>query len=51
MSGLDVRARLQFKTDCFLWINDQRKLQTLAKDLVGRCEKKGIDPRPESLGI
>ena len=44
MSGLDVRCRTQFKVEKFLWLNDQSQLQTLAKDLIGRCHKKGIDP-------
>lgn len=44
MSGLDTRAKAQFGVDKFLWLNDQSQLQTLAKDLMGRCQKKGIDP-------
>lgn len=44
MSGLDVRARSQFGVDKFLWINDQAALQTLAKDLFNRCNRKGVNP-------
>ncbi len=44
MSGLDVRCSSQFGVEKFVWLNDQSQLQTLAKDLVGRCQKKGIDP-------
>ena len=44
MSGLDTRCKSQFRVDKFVWLNDQRALQTLAKDLIGRCKKKGIDP-------
>jgi len=44
MSGLDTRCASQFGVDKFVWLNDQSQLQTLAKDLIGRCHKKGIDP-------
>lgn len=44
MSGLDVRCKSQFGTEKFLWVSDQGQLQTLAKDLVNRCKKAGIDP-------
>jgi len=44
MSGLDVRCKQQFKVEKFLWLDDQSHLQTLAKDLIGRCHSKGIDP-------
>lgn len=44
MSGLDTRCRSQFGVEKFLWLNDQADLQTLARDLVGRCAKKGLDP-------
>jgi phage gp16-like protein len=44
MSGLDTRCKSQFSVDKFVWLNDQHALQTLAKDLIGRCRKKGIDP-------
>ena len=44
MSGLDVRCLSQFSVEKFLWLNDQAQLQTLAKDLIGRCQTKGIDP-------
>ena len=48
MSGLDTRAKSQAGVDSFIWINDQSFLQKLGKDLVNRCQKKGIDPRPEN---
>lgn len=44
MSGLDTRCASQFGVDKFIWLNDQPALQTLSKDLIGRCRKKGIDP-------
>jgi hypothetical protein len=44
MSGLDKRCVSQFGVDRFVWLNDQRALQKLAKDLIGRCRAKGIDP-------
>lgn len=44
MSGLDTRCATQFGVEKFIWLNDQSQLQTLAKDLTGRCRKKGIDP-------
>jgi len=44
MSGLDTRCASQFGVDKFVWLNDQGALQTLAKDLIGRCQTKGIDP-------
>lgn len=51
MSGLDTRCRSQFGVESFLWLNDQIALQTLGRDLVNRCRRKGIDPSPEGLGI
>jgi phage gp16-like protein len=44
MSGLDTRCLSQFGVEKFLWLNDQAQLQTIAKDLMGRCQTKGIDP-------
>ncbi|WP_419787236.1 regulatory protein GemA [Pseudodesulfovibrio sp.] len=44
MSGLDIRCKTQFRVEKFLWLNDQSDLQVLAKDLIGRCHRKGIDP-------
>lgn len=44
MSGLDVRAKSQWGVESFLWLNDQAALQTLMKDLINRCHRKGIDP-------
>ncbi|WP_338669753.1 regulatory protein GemA [Pseudodesulfovibrio methanolicus] len=44
MSGLDTRCASQFGVDKFVWLNDQGALQTLAKDLIGRCKTKGINP-------
>lgn len=51
ISGLDVRAKKQFGVDSFLWIEKQSHLQTLAKDLINRCKKKGIETSPEKLGV
>ena len=48
MSGLDTRCQKQFNVDKFIWLKDQNHLQTLAKDLWTRCQKKGLDPRPNS---
>lgn len=51
VSGLDVRVQSQFGVERFLWLNDQAALQTLTKDLINRCNRKGIDPTnaiPES---
>lgn len=44
MSGIDARCKKQFRVDKFVWVNDQMQLQTLAKDLIGRCHKRGINP-------
>ena len=44
LAGLDVRCRKQFGVERFVWLNDQGALQTLAKDLINRCNAKGIDP-------
>ena len=46
MSGLDTRCKRQFGVDKFIWLNKQSDLQTLAKDLQNRCNKRGIDPAP-----
>lgn len=51
MSGLDTRCKKQFGVEKFLWLNEQRHLQTLGRDLVNRCRNKGIDPSPEALGL
>ena len=48
MSGLDTRCKKQFNVDKFIWLKDQNHLQILAKDLWNRCQKKGLDPRPNS---
>ncbi|MDY6904114.1 MAG: phage protein GemA/Gp16 family protein [Thermodesulfobacteriota bacterium] len=47
MSGLDYRCKKQFGVDRFRWLNDQDQIQTLAKDLVNRCKKRGIEHRAE----
>ena len=43
MSGVDTRMKKQFGVDSFVWLNDQAALQTIAKDLVKRCQARGID--------
>ena len=48
MTGLDTRAKKQFRVDKFIWLNDQDNLQTLAKDLWNRCKKRGLDPDPDA---
>lgn len=45
MSGLDVRCKSQFGVDKFLWLDDQKHLQTLGRDLANRCTRRGIDTR------
>ncbi|MCB2186977.1 MAG: regulatory protein GemA [Deltaproteobacteria bacterium] len=46
MGGLDARVKKQFGVEKFIWLRDQEHLQTLAKDLVVRCRKAGMDPKP-----
>lgn len=46
MSGIDTRMKKQFGVEKFLWCNDQQALQTIAKDLINRCEARGINPNP-----
>lgn len=48
--GLQKRIKQQFGVENILWLNDQGALQTLIRDMVKRCRKKGIDPTPEGLG-
>ncbi|SHI60249.1 regulatory protein GemA [Halodesulfovibrio aestuarii] len=43
MSGIDTRMKKQFGVDSLIWLNDQAALQTIAKDLVNRCNARGID--------
>lgn len=45
-ADLDTRCRRQFGVDKFGWLSNQTSLQTLANDLLGRCQRAGIDPRP-----
>lgn len=51
VAGIDKRCKLQFGVERFLWLHDQNHLQILARDLIKRCKKKGIDPSPERLGL
>lgn len=44
MKGVDTRMRSQFGIDSLVWLQDQESLQRIAKDLVNRCRKAGIDP-------
>ncbi|XPV77662.1 MAG: regulatory protein GemA [Desulfovibrio sp.] len=46
MKGLDTRCKKQFEVDSFVWLNSQRKLQVLAKDLQNRCSAKGLVIKP-----
>ncbi|KIX15026.1 phage protein GemA/Gp16 family protein [Dethiosulfatarculus sandiegensis] len=46
ISGIDLRCKKQFGVDKLTWLNDQYSLQTLAKDLYSRCQKRGLDPTP-----
>ncbi len=48
--GLQKRIKQQFGVENILWLNDQGALQTLIKDMVNRCRKKGIDPSPAGMG-
>lgn len=48
--GLQKRIKQQFGVENILWLNDQASLQTLIKDMVNRCCKKGIDPSPDKMG-
>jgi hypothetical protein len=46
ISGIDLRCKKQFGVEKLVWLNDQYSLQTLAKDLYSRCQKRGLDPTP-----
>jgi hypothetical protein len=46
MDKLDTRVKKQFKVEKLVWLHDEDKLQTLAKDLYTRCKKRGLDPKP-----
>lgn len=48
--GLQKRIKQQFWVENILWLNDQAALQTLIRDMVNRCRKKGIDPSPDKMG-
>lgn len=48
-SGLDTRAEKQFGVDKFLWLDNQTALQKLAKDLINRCQKRGLDYSPDAM--
>lgn len=48
--GLQKRIKQQFGVENILWLNDQAAMQTLLRDMVNRCRKKGIDPSPDKLG-
>ena len=50
MTGLDYRCKKQFGIDRFRWLQDRDQLQTLARDLVTRCKKRGIEHRAEHYG-
>lgn len=43
MTSLDERCKRQFKIDAFLWIQDKDHMETLARDIVVRAGRKGID--------
>lgn len=43
MSGIDTRMKKQFGVESFIWLKDQASLQTITKDLVSRCQARGID--------
>ena len=47
MSGLDYRCKKQFGVDRFMWLANREHLMTLAKDLVNRCKRRGIEHRAE----
>ncbi len=49
MLSLDERCKRQFKVDAFLWIEKQGDMETLAKDIVVRAGKKGIDTNANSF--
>jgi len=48
--GLQKRIKQQFHVENILWLNDQAALQTLIKDMINRCRRKGIDPSPDKMG-
>ena len=46
MTSLDKRCSRQFKVAAFLWIEDAADMQTLARDIVVRAKRKGIETDP-----
>jgi len=44
---LHERCQRQFGVERFEFLRDQGHLQTLTKDLVNRCTRRGINPYPE----
>jgi phage gp16-like protein len=47
--GLQKRIKQQFGVENILWLNDQAHLQTLIRDMIVRCNRKGIDSSPEAV--
>lgn len=45
-TAIHARVRRQFGVDDFRFLQDGNALQTLAKDLWNRCQKRGLDPDP-----
>ncbi|WP_291325293.1 phage protein GemA/Gp16 family protein [Desulfovibrio sp. UCD-KL4C] len=48
LSGLDTRCKTQFGVERLQWIKKQGHMQVLINDMVTRCQKRGIDPTPQS---
>lgn len=48
LRGLNKRIKTQFGVEHIVFLNRQSDLQTLAKDLVTRCQRAGIDPAPDA---
>jgi len=43
---IDERCKRQWNVERLEWLNDSHALQTLTKDLYGRCAKAGLAPEP-----
>lgn len=42
--SLNKRLEKQFQVSDIRWLKDQADMQTLIKDMVNRCNKRGLDP-------